>query len=241
MKVLELSGVRSGYGDLGVLRDVNLSMDEGEFVAVVGPNGAGKTTLLKTICGELPVTSGRVKVFGKDTVGAPAYRLASIQLAHAPEGRHVFAQMTVIDNLRMGAYPRRARSQFRQNLQRVFSIFPVLAEKSRHRAASLSGGQQQMLNIARAFMNGPRLMLLDEPSLGLSPRSAAEVFHAIVEINRLEVAVLLVEQNVPIALKLAPRAVVIERGAVVMEGASKALMKEPHMIEAYLGLSEATP
>jgi branched-chain amino acid transport system ATP-binding protein len=236
MRVLELAGLSAGYGSLPVLRDVTLAVEEGEFVAMVGPNGAGKTTLLRVVSGALPASAGHVEVLGADVRHTPTHRLAAIGLAHVPEDRQVFARMTVLDNLKTGAHPSRARPAFRENLDKVYSVFPILRDKARQRAGSLSGGQQQMLSIARALMSAPRLMLLDEPSLGLSPRTTGEVFAAIETINRLGVSVLLVEQNVGRALALTSRAVVLERGTVVMAGPSATLARDSHIVRAYLGL-----
>jgi branched-chain amino acid transport system ATP-binding protein len=214
-------------------------VEEGEFLGVVGPNGAGKTTLLRVICGALPVTAGTVTVLGADAARTPTHRLAMAGLAHVPEDRQVFGRMTVLDNLRMGAYPPRARRAFAENLERVYRIFPVLPSKAGQRASSLSGGQQQMLSIGRAFMSAPRLMLFDEPALGLSPQASAEVLEAIRTINALGVTVVLVEQHVARALASAARAVVLERGAVAMAGRSGELARDPHVIHAYLGLRQA--
>ena len=239
MTVLKLAGVHAGYGSLPVLRDVSFEIDEGEFVAIVGPNGAGKTTLLRAVCGALPVSAGTITVLGADAGRTPTHDLAAAGLAHVPEDRQVFGRMTVLDNLRMGAFPARARPAFDENLERVYALFPVLRTKASQRAASLSGGQQQMLSIGRAFMSAPRLMLLDEPSIGLSPQAATEVLEAIKTINTLGVTIVLVEQHVARALASAPRALVLERGAIAMAGRSDELARDPHVVHAYLGLRHA--
>jgi branched-chain amino acid transport system ATP-binding protein len=190
--VLTTTHAQAGYGPHRVLHDVTFLVDSGQFVALVGSNGAGKTTLLKTICGALPLRGGDITVLGKSVRNVKTFEWVSHGLVHVPEDRHLFGQMTVVENLKLGAFHHAARHHIDQNLERVYSLFPVLADRSSQRASSLSGGEQQMLSIGRGVMGMPKMIMLDEPSLGLSPKSTGVVFDAVAEINRQGVTVLLV-------------------------------------------------
>jgi branched-chain amino acid transport system ATP-binding protein len=233
--MLEARNLRAGYGAAPAVWDVSLDIAEGDLVVVVGPNGAGKTTLINTLAGLHRIESGRLGFLGKDISTLPAHRFCDQGIALVPEGRRLFTGMTVLENLELGAYRGAAKAQRGQALQRVFALFPVLHEKLGLAAGTLSGGQQQMLAIGRALMARPRLLLLDEPSLGLSPAIVLEMFRIIREVNQDGVAVLLVEQNVAMALQLARRAYVLEEGRIVAEGAPQALASQPHIQKAYLG------
>jgi branched-chain amino acid transport system ATP-binding protein len=215
---------------------VSLHLDPGELVCVVGPNGAGKSTLINVIAGLHRVASGSMRLGTRDLARVPAHRFCSEGIAVVPEGRRLFSTMTVRENLELGSYIPSAKARRKASLERVCDLFPVLREKLEHRAATLSGGQQQMVSIARALMACPRLLLLDEPSLGLSPMIVIEVFHGIQRINAEGVAVLLVEQNVAMALDIANRSYVLEEGRIVAEGTPAELLAQPHIRRAYLGV-----
>jgi branched-chain amino acid transport system ATP-binding protein len=233
--MLEARNLRAGYGAAPAVWDASLDVGEGDLVVVVGPNGAGKTTLINTLAGLHRIESGRLGFLGKDISRLPAHRFCDQGIALVPEGRRLFTGMTVLENLELGAYRGAAKAQRGQALQRVFALFPVLHEKLGLAAGTLSGGQQQMLAIGRALMARPRLLLLDEPSLGLAPAIVLEMFRIIREVNREGVAVLLVEQNVATALQLARRAYVLEEGRIVAEGTPEELASQPHIQRAYLG------
>jgi branched-chain amino acid transport system ATP-binding protein len=238
VSVLEVDGLCSGYGALQVLFGVSLSVGEGEVVAVMGSNGAGKTTTLRTITGLLKPTAGSVRLHGRDVTGMPPERLVDQGLVMVPEGRGMLRELTVAENLALGAYTVRDKAQVAEALDRAFTTFPILHERRDQRAGTLSGGQQQMLALGRALMASPRLMLVDEASLGLSPLMTERAFSLVAEMNRtLGVAVLLVEQNV-LALDLAHRAYVLEKGQVVAaaEGADVRTM-QGQLREAYLGVA----
>ena len=233
--MLEVRQLRAGYGAAPAVWDVSLDVGEGDLVVVVGPNGAGKTTLINALAGMHPMESGRLVFSGKDISSLPAHRFCDQGIALVPEGRRLFTGMTVRENLEIGGYRGAAREQRDASLQRVIERFPVLGERLGLPAGTLSGGQQQMLAIGRALMAKPRLLLLDEPSLGLAPTIVMEMFRIIQEVNRDGVAVLLVEQNVAMALKLARRAYVLEEGRIVAEGTPQELASQPHIQRAYLG------
>jgi branched-chain amino acid transport system ATP-binding protein len=232
--MLRVESVCAGYGDIQVLTDVSLHVERGEIVAIVGANGAGKSTLLRTIMGSLPARRGRVSFLDEILSGASADRIAAAGVRLVPEGRRVFANLTVEDNLRAGAYLR-ARSTVSQALERVFSLFPMLAERRRQLASTLSGGQQQMLALGRALAAEPKLLMLDEPSLGLAPRLVEEIFQKLNELRSADIAILLVEQNARKALNLADRAYVLENGGVVLEGPAGDLRYNESVVNAYLG------
>jgi branched-chain amino acid transport system ATP-binding protein len=233
--MLEARDLEAGYGDVRVLSGVNLRLGPGEIVALLGPNGAGKTTLLKAITGLLRPRGGVIRWEGEDLARVPAHLIVERGLAMVPEGRRLFGSMTVEENLALGAFAPRARATRQTNLERVYSLFPVLRERRRQAVRLLSGGQQQMVSIGRAIMSQPRLLVLDEPSLGIAPLMVRAILEALVEINREGVAIFLVEQNVRAALGLAHRAYILETGCVVGEGSGAALLQDPHVRRAYLG------
>jgi branched-chain amino acid transport system ATP-binding protein len=234
--MLEIEGVKVSYGAAPALWGVSIHVQPGELVCVVGPNGAGKTTLINTIAGLLRAREGSLRFNGSDITRLPGHRFCEAGIAIVPEGRRLFTGMSVLDNLELGSFTARARKLRAGTLAQVLSLFPVLKEKLKLPAGSLSGGQQQMLAIARALMARPTLLLLDEPSLGLAPLVVLEMFRAIREINALGASVLLVEQNVVMAMELAKRAYVIEEGRVVAEGLASELMNRSEIRKAYLGL-----
>jgi branched-chain amino acid transport system ATP-binding protein len=233
--MLELDRIQVAYGAATALWDISLRMAAGELVCVVGPNGAGKTTLINAIAGLNPIAAGTLAMDGRNLNRLPHNQFCDRGIAIVPEGRRLFTGLTVKENLELGSYRRAARANRRQSLERVVSIFPVLRERLDAPAGTLSGGQQQMLAIGRALMAQPRLLLLDEPSLGLAPSVVLEMFEVIREINRGGVAVLLVEQNVAMALELATRAYVLEEGRIVAEGIPQEMLAQPHIRRAYLG------
>jgi len=237
MALLELRAVDSFYGYIQALRDVSLDVDAGEIVALIGSNGAGKTTTLRTISGLMHPSSGTVTFDGQDISQMPPYRVVSLGMCQAPEGRRLFPRMTVNENLLMGAYTRsrKDRESLKGEVDRVFDLFPRLRERSEQIAGTLSGGEQQMLAIGRALMARPRILLLDEPSLGLAPLVVAAVFRTIVEINSQGTPILLVEQNAHKALGIAHRAYVLETGSIVREGSGQELLDSPDVQRAYLG------
>ncbi len=233
--MLELDRIQVAYGAATALWSVSLRMAAGELVCVVGPNGAGKTTLINAIAGLNPIAAGSLAMDGRILNRLPHNRFCDRGIAIVPEGRRLFTSLTVRENLELGSYRRAARANRRESLERVVSIFPVLRERFEAPAGTLSGGQQQMLAIGRAMMAQPRLLLLDEPSLGLAPSVVLEMFEVIREINRGGIAVLLVEQNVAMALEMATRAYVLEEGRIVAEGAPQEMLAQPHIRRAYLG------
>lgn len=231
----EVAGVAVNYGAAAAVSDVNLRIDAGELVVVVGPNGAGKSTLINAMAGLQAVASGRLVVDGEDITREPPHRFCNRGIAIVPEGRRLFVNLTVRENLELGSYRAGARKMRAESLRRVCALFPVLAERMDTPAGALSGGQQQMVAIGRAMMARPRFLLLDEPSLGLSPMITQEMFRAIREINGEGVAVMLVEQNVAVALELARRAYVLDEGRIAAEGEPRHLMSQPQIQRAYLG------
>src|SRR5437868_15401473 len=233
--MLALEGVTARYGRITALSDVSLTVAAAEFVCLIGANGAGKSTTLKAISGLVPAVAGRIRFDGQDIQGLPAQEILKRGIAHCPEGRRVFPYMTVDENLAMGAYVRRDHAGVAADLARVFAHFPILAERRRQPAGTLSGGEQQMLAIGRALMARPRLILFDEPSLGLAPTVVETVFAIIAGIQREGTTVLMVEQNAYMALKLASRAYVMETGRIVLEGPAHTLADNEHVRKAYLG------
>jgi branched-chain amino acid transport system ATP-binding protein len=234
--VLELANVESSYGPVQALRGVSLAVPEGRIVTVLGANGAGKSTILKTISGIIDPQKGQVKLRGEEIQGRSPDRVVRAGVVHVPEGREVFPLLSVEDNLRMGAYTRRDPDGVAQDLEAVFGYFPVLRERAQQEAGQLSGGQQQMLAIARALLAKPQLMLMDEPSLGLSPKLTREIFEIIVRINRERgTTILLVEQNAHMALKIADWGYVLEVGRIVMEDSCARLAEKEDIREFYLG------
>jgi branched-chain amino acid transport system ATP-binding protein len=233
--MLEVERLEVAHGDAVAVWDVSLTVGPRELVTVVGPNGAGKTTFINALAGLVPIRAGAVRLEGHDLAGVPRHELCRHGIALVPEGRRLFPAMTVEENLEIGCYARPARQHRRRSLERVYGIFPVLRERRRHFAGSLSGGQQQMVAIGRALMACPRLLLLDEPSLGLAPAIVDQVFEVVSGIHADGVAVLLVEQNVVQAFAIAARAYVLEQGRIVAEGAPAVLARDARIREAYLG------
>ena len=233
--MLEVANLRSAYGRIEVLKGVSLDVKAGEIVALVGSNGAGKTTLLRTLSGVQPATGGEIRFNGQRIDRLPPHQRVQLGITQSPEGRQVFGPLTVEDNLRLGAYRRRDKA-IEQDRDRVFAMFPVLAEKRHLLAGGLSGGQQQMLAIGRALMGKPKLLLLDEPSLGLSPLLVDQILDAIVSLKKDGITVLLVEQNASAALAIADRGFVLETGKVAYSGAGSVLLADPQVKAAYLGI-----
>jgi len=238
--MLEVAGMHVAYGDAPALRGVTLRIDAGELVSVVGPNGAGKTTLVNAIARLLPIREGRVRLDGEDVTALDARAMRLRGVAIIPEGRRLFATMSVEENLEMGCYPRPARGYRDQGIARVYGMFPRLAGRRRQQAGTLSGGEQQMVAIGRALMARPRLLLIDEPSLGLAPAIVDQVFATIRAIHAEGMSILLIEQNAARALAIASRGYVLEDGRIVSEGRPRDLMTQPHIREAYLGEGGAT-
>ncbi len=234
--MLRLTSVTAGYGHFTALWDVSLRVDTGEAVAVVGPNGAGKTTLMRVISGLIAPRAGDVTFDEQPIGGRPAYEVVAHGIAHVPEGRRIFPALSVTDNLRMGAFLPAARRRFADSLARVHALFPVLAERHKQQAGSLSGGEQQMLAIGRALMSGPKLILLDEPSMGLAPVMVLRLFDLIRRVRQEGYTILVVEQNVRQVLKLVDRAYLLEVGRVKMEGRADALAEQDFVRKAYVGL-----
>ena len=234
--MLEVEGIDVYYGNIQALHGLSLRVEEGEIVTLIGSNGAGKSTTLRTISGLLAPRQGRIRFRGEDIAGVRADRVVGRGIAHSPEGRRIFTNLTVLENLEMGAYRVREKKRTEEMLQRVFGLFPVLKERLSQSGGTLSGGEQQMLAIGRALMAQPTLMLLDEPSLGIAPILVQQIFKEIAEINRVYgTTILLVEQNAHVALGLANRGYVIETGRIVLEDQAQALLDNPQVREAYLG------
>jgi branched-chain amino acid transport system ATP-binding protein len=236
MSLLELHDVEVAYGDLPALRGVSLGVEEGETLSVVGANGAGKTTMLRAISGLLRPRAGRILLDGARLDQMPSHVIVARGVVQVPEGRKIFPGLTVKENLELGSYVAAARVHRRQSLERVLGLFPRLAERQRQAAGTMSGGEQQMLAIGRALMARPRILMLDEPSLGLAPIIVQEIFRIIAEINRLGTTVLLVEQNTRQALSLSRRGYVLENGRIALEGSGAELLGNEHVRRAYLGM-----
>ena len=234
MALLEVSGIHTRYGTIEALKGVSLTVEEGEVVTLIGSNGAGKSTTLRSISGLTPASSGKITFGGQEITHTPAHEIVSSGIALSPEGRHCFPRMTVRENLDLGAYRRRG-PEVAEDLDRVFELFPRLQERERQKAGTMSGGEQQMLAIGRALMARPRLLMLDEPSMGIAPILVQRIYGTIGEINRSGVAILLVEQNANYALDIAKRGYVLETGRVVLANASAALRDDPEVQRAYLG------
>ncbi len=232
--MLELRDLHVYYGEIHALKGASLRVGEGEIVALLGPNGAGKTTTLKTVSGLLTPRRGQVLLDGADLVGVPPHQIVQKGIAQVPEGRRIFNRLTVLENLEMGAYVR-ADGAVREDMERVFALFPRLKERRAQVAGTLSGGEQQMLAIGRALMARPRLLLLDEPSMGLAPVLVEQIFETIQSINRQGTTILLVEQNAAMALTIARRGYVLETGSIVLEGSARELVENAEIRRAYLG------
>lgn len=234
--MLEVENLVVRYGMIEAVKNISLEVKEGEIVTLIGANGAGKTTTMQTISGLLPADGGSIRFDGQKINGLSPHRIVSLGLVQVPEGRHVFAEQTVLENLRLGAYQRKDKSGIQADCARVFALFPRLQERQSQIAGTLSGGEQQMLAMGRALMAGPRMILLDEPSMGLSPLLVKEIFHIIRIINRQEhVTVLLVEQNAHMALAIADRAYVLETGKITLQATGAQLAQDPRVQKAYLG------
>jgi branched-chain amino acid transport system ATP-binding protein len=233
---LQIRDVSVAYGDIQALWDVSLDVNEEEIVALIGPNGAGKTTLMRAIAGLLPLRSGTIKLADKGLHSMRAYKIASQGVILVPEGRRLFGGLTVLDNLELGAYSKRARAVGADTLKLVYELFPLLAERKDQRANTLSGGQQQMLAVGRALMGVPRLLMLDEPSLGLGPLVVENIFETIKRMNEQGVTIFLVEQNARQALELADRAYILEQGKIAGTGEAKELLRDDQVRQAYLGI-----
>jgi branched-chain amino acid transport system ATP-binding protein len=236
MALLDVEGVDTYYGRVQALRGVSLTIDEGEIVTLIGSNGAGKTTTLRTISGLNRPARGRIRLKGRDISGLPPDRVVMLGIGHAPEGRRVFARMSVRDNLFLGAYIRKDAGGIRSDEDRIFTLFPRLRERRDQIAGTLSGGEQQMLAIGRAMMSRPKLLLLDEPSLGLAPILVDTIFQVIRDINQQGTTILLIEQNATKALQVANRGYVLETGRIVKQGTAATLRDDPEVQRAYLGI-----
>jgi branched-chain amino acid transport system ATP-binding protein len=233
--ILELRDVHTYYGHVHALKGISLTVAPGEIVALIGANGAGKTTTLRTVSGLLSPRGGEILINGKSTKGIPAHEIVFMGVSHAPEGRKIFSTLTVNENLNMGAYTLKDRKNIEEHRERVCTLFPRLKERRSQIAGTLSGGEQQMLAIGRALMSDPRVLLLDEPSLGLAPLLVRAIFDTIREINRLGTSILLVEQNARSALKLAHKGYVLETGSIVLSGPAATLLADERVRKAYLG------
>lgn len=235
MAMLEVKDLKIYYGMIQAIKGVSFHVNEGEVIALIGANGAGKTTILHTVSGLLSPKEGSVTFEGKDIVRMPGHKIVSMGMAHVPEGRRVFAQLTVLQNLKMGAYTRKNKEEIVQTLKTVFERFPRLEERQNQLAGTLSGGEQQMLAMGRALMSHPKIILMDEPSMGLSPIFVNEIFDIIQEVSKGGTTVLLVEQNAKKALSIADRAYVLETGNIVLEGKASDLLNDDSIKKAYLG------
>jgi branched-chain amino acid transport system ATP-binding protein len=235
--MLSISGLNVSYNGIHALKGISLNVPEGKIVSLVGANGAGKSTLLRTICGLVPSSSGSINFLGKEITRMPAHKIAREGLALVPEGRKVFAELSIYENLLMGAFARKDKEQIKKDVDWVYNIFPRLKERSSQTAMTLSGGEQQMLAVGRALTSRPKMILLDEPSLGLAPLLIKEVFRVICQINDEGTTILLIEQNAMAALHIADYGYVMETGTIVLEGTGKDLLNDSRVKEAYLGES----
>jgi len=235
MAMLEVKGLQVYYGVIQALKDVSFEVNQGEVIALIGANGAGKTTTLHTVTGLLPSKAGSIMFEGVDITKMPAHKIVEMGIAHVPEGRRVFAQLSVYENLIMGAYTRKDKKEIAENLENVYQRFPRLRERKNQRAGTLSGGEQQMLAMGRALMSNPKMIVMDEPSMGLSPIFVNEIFDIIEKVSASGTTVLLVEQNAKKALSIADRAYVLETGKIVLSGDANELMNDDSIKKAYLG------
>jgi branched-chain amino acid transport system ATP-binding protein len=236
--MLKIEGLNAAYGSIRVLKNISLKVPEGKVVSIIGANGAGKSTFLKSISGLMKISKGSILYKDKDIAGMPANRIVGLGISQVPEGRQIFAHLSVLDNIHLGAYlyfKRNNRLEIKERVDRIYEIFPILETRSKQIAGTLSGGEQQMLAIARALMARPKLLLLDEPSMGIAPLIVREIFNVIQQLNKSGTTVLLVEQNARIALKVAHYSYVLERGEIVMEGLAEELLDNPRVKEVYLG------
>lgn len=235
MAMLEVKNLQVYYGVIQALKGISFEVNQGEVIALIGANGAGKTTTLQTLTGIIPAKAGTISFEGKDITKVPAHKIVEMGMAHVPEGRRVFADMTVYENLLMGAYTRKDKAEIAQSLANVYKRFPRLEERKNQRAGTLSGGEQQMLAMGRALMSKPRIILMDEPSMGLSPIFVNEIFDIIKEVSESGTTVLLVEQNAKKALSIADRAYVLETGNITLSGQAQDLLNNESVQKAYLG------
>ena len=235
MSMLEVKDLEVYYGVIQAIKGISFHVEEGEVIALIGANGAGKTTTLQTITGMLNAQAGSIQFEGTELTKIPGHKIVSMGMAHVPEGRRVFAQLSVLENLKLGAYTRKDKTEIEESLKRVYKSFPRLEERKNQLAGTLSGGEQQMLAMGRALMSKPRIVLMDEPSMGLSPIFVEEIFNSIKEISAEGTTVLLVEQNAKKALSIADRAYVLETGKIVLEGDAKDLLNDESIKKAYLG------
>ncbi len=235
MAMLEIKDLEVYYGVIQAIKGISFQVNEGEVIALIGANGAGKTTILQTITGMIPAKRGSILFDGVDITKIPGHKIVPMGMAHVPEGRRVFSQLSVLDNLKLGAYSRKDKNEVEKTLQMVYQRFPRLAERKKQLAGTLSGGEQQMLAMGRALMSKPRIILMDEPSMGLSPIFVAEIFDIVREISKSGTTVLIVEQNAKKALSIANRAYVLETGNIVLEGEANVLMNDASVKKAYLG------
>ena len=235
MAMLEIKDLKVSYGMIQAIKGISFEVNKGEFIALIGANGAGKTTILHTITGLLNADSGSVTYEGKDITRMPGHKIVSMGIAHVPEGRRVFANMTVLQNLKLGAYTRKDKAEIAETLEMVYTRFPRLKERKNQLAGTLSGGEQQMLAMGRALMSHPQIILMDEPSMGLSPIFVNEIFDIIEEVSKSGTTVLLVEQNAKKALSIADRAYVLETGNIVLDGKASDLLDNDSIKKAYLG------
>lgn len=233
--MLEIKNLNVHYGVIHALKDASLTVNKGEIVTLIGANGAGKTTTLRTISGLNKATSGQILLEGKDITNVSASKRVGMNLSQVPEGRRIFPAMTIIENLELGAYLRKDKAEIKKDMEHVYELFPVLGNRKKQLAGTMSGGEQQMLAMGRALMSRPKILLLDEPSMGLAPLLVKEIFDIIVNINSTGTTVLLVEQNAKMALSIAHRAYVIETGSIVMSGTGEELAKSDEIKKAYLG------
>ncbi len=235
MSLLEVEEIHTYYGNIEALKGVSLRVEAGEIVTLIGSNGAGKSTTLRSISGLTPARRGSIRFDGQDISAKPPQEIVSLGIAQSPEGRHCFPRMTVRENLDLGAFLRKDKAQIEEDMQRIFELFPRLLEREKQKAGTMSGGEQQMLAIGRALMGNPKLLLLDEPSMGIAPILVERIYETIVEINRQGTTILLVEQNANYGLEVSSRAYVLETGVVALEDASASLRENPQVQAAYLG------
>ena len=236
MEILDVNDLNVYYGGIHAIKNISFNIKKGEIVSLIGANGAGKTSTLHAISGLVPIKSGEISLNGENVTNIEAHKLVSLGMAHVPEGRRIFTELTVLENLEMGAYTRNDTEQIKEDINHMFTLFPRLAERKKQLAGTMSGGEQQMLAMARALMSSPSLLLLDEPSMGLAPLLVQEIFNIIERINKEEnVTVLLVEQNANMALSIADRGYVLETGKIILEGTGKELLSNPEIKKAYLG------
>ncbi len=233
--MLEIKNLNVYYGVIHALKDISLTVNEGEIVTLIGANGAGKTTTLRTISGLNKAASGQILLEGRDITGLSAPKRVEMRLSQVPEGRRIFPTMTIVENLEMGAYLRKDKAEIKEDMEHVYELFPILGDRKKQAAGTLSGGEQQMLAMGRALMSRPKILLMDEPSMGLAPLLVKEIFNIIKNINSEGTTILLIEQNAKMALSIADRAYVIETGSIVMSGTGEELSKSDEIKKAYLG------